>query len=464
MKVGSGSADITPDVGIPLSGFAIRRNRPSVAIDDPLSVKVIAIKDHKALYLLLSYDLVSLGKEEHKFLDDKLREELKDEYRSDRVVITATHTHSGPPTNSISGEDHIPDQYRNYIGQATLSAAREAINNLDEAILYHFETELKNLTINRRFELWSRAKGEGPSDPEHKSKVDNTFDLFVFKNTAEQNLASCVRFACHGVTMLTQHISADFPGELTRRLSKELGVPCLFLQGTAGDVDPVVRAEDHAAMLGFVNNLMGQIGDFQEHLKEVPVDTIESKEGSIALEYAPFPARDTLIEQIAKHERIFTGDLTSPDLQDLVHEYSEWRYPTDKDLDQNVRHWGDVFKEVYSRTLAAVDNPSLFPPVPFRIVIWKLGTITFVFLAGEILTSIGEHIKVVHPDRNVQVISFLSPIVGYICDPEDYKVGGYEPKTAWMWYRLPGSFKEDIETDIVKKVNELLSKVKSYKS
>jgi hypothetical protein len=330
IRVGSGFSDITPDVGIPLSGFAIRRNRPSVAIDDPLSVKAIAFVDRKALFLLLSYDLLGFDRKVYTFLEDQLRKELKDWYSSDHVVITATHTHSGPPTVAVSGEDPVPIEYQSYLGEATLSAVREALSNLDEASLYHFKAELKNVTYNRRFELRGQTKGECPSDPNHQSFVDNTFDLFVFKNKKGHNLASFARFACHAVTMMTQHISADFPGELTRRLSQILGVPCLFLQGAAGDVNPVVVSKDHAAMLDFVDDLMWQLGDLNGRLKELPFNTIESKEAFVPLEYAPFPPRDTLIEMIAKHERIFTGDLTSPELLDLVHEYSEWRYPHDR--------------------------------------------------------------------------------------------------------------------------------------
>jgi hypothetical protein len=457
MRVGSGVSDITPDIGVPLSGFAIRRNKPSVAIDDPLCVKAIAIENCESFYLLLSYDLLSFDRKVHIYLEDKLRKELKDRFISDHIVITTTHTHSGPPTSGISGEDSIPSEYKCHLGEATISAVRKAIKNLDEASLFHFNTKLKNVTINRRYELWEKTKGEGLSNPDHKSYVDDTFNLYIFKNNEGNNLASFVRFACHGVTMMTQHISADFPGELTRRLSKILGIPCLFLQGAAGDVNPTVVSKDHAAMLGFVDNLIEQIGNFIEHLKKLPFTTIESVEAFVTLEYATFPPRNSLIETIEKHERISAGDLTSQELQDLVQMYSEWRYPNDKDIVLNVRHWGGVFKDVYSRTLSAIDNPELFPPPPLRIVIWRLDSFRIIFLAGEVLTSVGEHIKAIQPNQDLQVVSFLSPIVGYISDSDDYKIGGYEPKSAWSWYRLPGPFKEDTEMGILKKITELLS-------
>ena len=41
---GCGEADITPPPGIPLSGFIFRENKPSVGVDDPLSVRVLAVR------------------------------------------------------------------------------------------------------------------------------------------------------------------------------------------------------------------------------------------------------------------------------------------------------------------------------------------------------------------------------------------------------------------------------------
>ena len=53
------------------------------------------------------------------------------------------------------------------------------------------------------------------------------------------------------------------------------------------------------------------------------------------------------------------------------------------------------------------------------------------------------------------MISYLSPIVGYIGDAGEYELGGYELDNAWLWYRQPGPFDQNIEAVILEQVSAL---------
>jgi hypothetical protein len=65
------------------------------------------------------------------------------------------------------------------------------------------------------------------------------------ETTAGKPIAHLVNFAAHP-TMLDARLhkfSADYPGALAGLVEKETGVPCLFLQGAAGDLSPNAGAE-----------------------------------------------------------------------------------------------------------------------------------------------------------------------------------------------------------------------------
>ena len=188
----------------------------------------------------------------------------------------------------------------------------------------------------------------------------------------------------------------------------------------------------------------------------MPVDDLRISQRDFTLEFAPLPPREAVLEKIAKNERILAGDQSSPDLQPLLQEYATWRYATDRDLPAIALHWAEVFKESAEVTLKAVEAAEPHAGAPFRAVLFQLGPFPFVFLSGEVLTSVGQHIQALAEGRPVQVIGYLSPVIGYVAGPEDSRLGGYETGSAWMWYHQPGPFREDVEETILAQVKGLL--------
>jgi neutral ceramidase len=452
-QVGVGTADITPPVGLPLSGFAMRMNRPSVAIDDPLLVKALVIQTDSETCLLLSYDLLGFDFALDAALRGTLVEAFGERFSPGGVILTTTHTHSGPPTMPISGETRVPESYVHHLCAATRAATAQALASLADAGLFHAETEVQGLTLNRRGARLEDDPASGT--PKKEFALDRSLDLFVFKSRDGTCLAGLVRFACHAVTMTTQHFSADFPGELTRRLAARLGATCLFLEGTAGDTNPVIVSRDHAAMLGFVDQLMAQLEDLPNRLQPVAPGTLRLTQRAFTLPFAPFPSQDVLLERIARNERILAGDLTSLDIQPLVAEYAAWRRAEDPDVEGAVRHWAEVYNGSIRRTLQASISGSP-TGAPFHAARLMFGPVCLLFLTGEILTPVGQHIQALAPQQALRVISYLSPIVGYIADAEDFRLGGYEATNAWVWYGMPGPFREESEAVILDQVREML--------
>src|SRR5512146_1858302 len=135
IEAGFGQAEITPQVGTALSGFIFRENKPSTAIDDPLWVKTIILRDGDRLGLLFDYELLGIGPDLYRLIITTLRRELGALFQEERCVLTATHSHSGPPTVHLEGEAQPDPQYWQLVVDQSLRATREALDQLQPAAL-----------------------------------------------------------------------------------------------------------------------------------------------------------------------------------------------------------------------------------------------------------------------------------------------------------------------------------------
>src|SRR4051812_7006819 len=98
-----------------MSGFSARY-QPSEGTHDPLRVRAIALEDGLAgqPLLLLAFDLVGVSKS----LMGAIRRRLHERYNLEagRIILAATHTHSGPVVNDDEGEELGPLEKANLEG------------------------------------------------------------------------------------------------------------------------------------------------------------------------------------------------------------------------------------------------------------------------------------------------------------------------------------------------------------
>jgi hypothetical protein len=104
-EVGYGEADITPQPGIALSGFIFRENKPSTSIDDPLSVRALALRHAGPVHWLISYEVLAISDPLERAISAALETALGADFARTKTVLAATHTHSAPPTSPLEGEE-----------------------------------------------------------------------------------------------------------------------------------------------------------------------------------------------------------------------------------------------------------------------------------------------------------------------------------------------------------------------
>ncbi|MCB7129978.1 MAG: neutral/alkaline non-lysosomal ceramidase N-terminal domain-containing protein, partial [Candidatus Brocadiales bacterium] len=165
------------------------------------------------------------------------------------VMVSATHTHSGPQTSpgrrgNPKGNDLISG-YSEKLEQGIVAALKQAHNNAQKGKLTVAHGELPGIGFNRRFIMSDRSIQThpltldphivGPEGPDAKH-------LFVFCAYDEDGkpLGTAINFSCHATVMerRNENISADFPGKTCDFVNEKLGggALSLYLQGTCGNI------------------------------------------------------------------------------------------------------------------------------------------------------------------------------------------------------------------------------------
>jgi hypothetical protein len=226
-QAGAAKIDITPPVGLPMWGYGARHDSPAVGVRDPLRARALVLAAGKERIALVSLDL---GRAPTRQSTAAIRARVKAAAGIEHLFLVGSHTHHGPVIE-LHGR---PDPKTDYVaelewqlGDVILEAARA----LQPARLGVASRQVP-YNRNRHSQL--------PEKP-----VDREFLVLRVENLNGRPIAHAVNFAGHPTMRPAQECkySADYPGPLADLVEQETGVPCLFLQGAAGDLS--VNAGSH---------------------------------------------------------------------------------------------------------------------------------------------------------------------------------------------------------------------------
>jgi hypothetical protein len=212
---------------------------------DPIRAKVMYVKNNQQQLLLISLDLVGVTKDFHADLVEKLKAlGLK----PSELIISGTHTHSGPgalsrnPFWQAVAMDRFQHRfYEKFLNQIA-QTAQEAMAKAEPAELYTLSFETHELQRNRR-------GADRPLDPRA--------NLLLARSTSGAWLGGMVNFAVHGTWFGENNLkfSSDVPGAIEQNLSEFLKeengyvlspvVPdFVFINGAEGDVSPAKEYQE----------------------------------------------------------------------------------------------------------------------------------------------------------------------------------------------------------------------------
>ena len=380
LRGGCAKVDITPPVGVWLSGYRARE-KPSDGICDGLYARALVLDDGQNKIAIISADLLWVPSK----ITTQVRRIVKEKVGipDKNILICATHTHFGPKIDRIAKNwpdtpiSEIDESYVQTLKRKIAESILTAHKSMKEVKLGAIKGEIPEIVYNRRTK---RTDGSvamtfrlPPADPELIfGPIDPEVGILRVEDMSGALVGAIVNFACHPVSGTTDRekfysISADYPGYTTRVIEQMEGGICLFALGTAGNMNPVRTGRRNPRLQ--IGKALG--GEVLRRIQFV------STSGEVTLKSLKKPVTIPIKKNLSP-DRIIDTDKTK-------------------------------------RTLTT------------EIQVLRIGDIYVLGLPGEVLVEIGLDIKKRAGIRNLFIISLSNDACGYICHRQAYKEGGYEP-------------------------------------
>ena len=257
LRAGFATVDITPPVGIHLGGYASRTS-PSLAVGQPLYAKAMALSCGGTTVSVVATDLLFITALLARGIRALVRQRVA--IPEDHVLLSATHTHSGPLLEHMSMvEEEVVDE--GWIENVLIGKIADSVclanGCMRPARIGTGSTEIHGLTFNRR-----PRRQDGRVEAAHNlftwdgpvsfealefGPVDPDLGVFSVYDFEDRLLGSMVNFSCHPVCndYGPRTISSDYPGLATQVIEEATRATCLFTTAPSAEVNPAVRNGSH---------------------------------------------------------------------------------------------------------------------------------------------------------------------------------------------------------------------------
>ncbi len=400
VKVGMAYRIATPPIGVPLAGYGGRHMmppdifnkqpyafwlRPSTGVHDPIKSKAMVVQFGSKKILFLSLDVVGATVDFYEEVQQAARL-----LHIDDVVVSATHTHSGPGAMSrswfwkIVATDRYIEAVRSNFLYHVIRSVEEANANLKPATLYSTSFETSGLQHNRR-------DREGYSDP--------MAHLLLAKSDETGNwIGGFINFAVHGTALGSKNLfySADISGVIEKNVSDLLSNNPLIMHinGAEGDISPGV--DGYAGMEEYAQKFKPQA-------------------------QAALPT----LTQVQPNYKVKSMDVKLP------------KGKLKLKLCGMIKFLGNKIAIGLSEKAA---------PTRTHLTLIQIGDITMATWPGEPTTEVGEKLKLIansFDHKNFWNLGLANGYMGYFVSHAEYQVGGYE---ACSNYHSPKGSEQIIDT------------------
>jgi hypothetical protein len=248
-------------------------------------------------------------------------------------------------------------------------------------------------------------------------------------------LATVVSFACHPVcqsSRMTQ-LSADFPGRMREAAESLTGSPCVFIQGAAGNINPVQMEPSYEPARRLGNILGAAVVQCYEEARPYAPDTptptptpTRARARTPAEEAATEP--DHTIATLRSHLDLPAMSFPTSEAGRAAVEAldAERQRLVDSGASAGSLWWCEHRLKRAQQMLESRETGRPLPPVPAEISAFRIGPLAAVTVPGELFTEIGLRIKAAAPFPYPLIAGYTNGSVGYLPTVEAYPEGGYE--------------------------------------
>ncbi|MEA1951739.1 MAG: neutral/alkaline non-lysosomal ceramidase N-terminal domain-containing protein, partial [Planctomycetota bacterium] len=248
-KAGFARAKITPQKPFWMAGFG-SRNRPAEGTLDDLWVKVLVLEDAQGNKgLILSSDLLGIPKGMY----DKFCRSLSKKYGfgRDRLMLTASHTHSGPVLRDMLSDVYpLDDRQRALINEYTDWLHKTVMQTIGRAVLELAPVTLSagrgqaGFALNRRTNIESKLPEMIRNGRKPKGPSDYDVPVLAVRSADGKLLATVFGYAAHTSSLYRDpyRYSGDYAGVTQKVLEEKYpGAQAMFFQGCGSDQSAAPR-------------------------------------------------------------------------------------------------------------------------------------------------------------------------------------------------------------------------------
>lgn len=322
MRAGFAKEDITPRVGVELCGFGPYLHRYSIAVRDRLWARAMAVAVDDGTVIVIGLDLAGV----QRATTTRVRELVAAQtgVAPDRIMLSCTHTHSGPATRPIAGWGEMDPPYMETLPHRIARAAIDAVSRMEEATIHHAEVPCEGMGLNREHDRDAPPLEEVLRDdwrPAMPELTDTTCRVLRL-DAGGRTIGFVSHFGCHPVVCCQQnrHIHGDYAGVATNMLEDEHpGSAGLFLQGALGDVNSCVvhkpERESLEALDVIAARYAGCVRRALEAAEPIPIDSVDARSREVRFSRKPLDG-DELRRMLRSHEAV----CADPDARDADHD------------------------------------------------------------------------------------------------------------------------------------------------
>ncbi len=415
-RAGAAIVDVTPDqLPVLVNGGMLSRTVDSV--NTRLHARAIVLDDGRERLAIVVVDSCMMPRP---LLDDaKALAATRTQIAADRMLISATHTHSAPSAMSCLGTE-TDDAYVPYLREKLAEAIMAAEANLKPAQVGWASGNAAPFTAVRRWirrpdrvaddpfgnptvranmhagANWDDVTGEsGPEDPE--------LSLIAFQTTEGRPIAVLANFSMHYFS--DEALSADYFGLFCEGLQNQLGKNAgvddppfvgIMSHGCSGDIwwrDYSIPKEER--------NESQKINEFSQGLIEIALQAYGNVEYATDVDLAMAEARLPMNYRVPDKQRLEWAQRVVAEMGD--------RLPKDT-------------TEVYAREQIILHERQSTDIVVQAL---RIGDIAIATTPNETYALTGLKLKLQSPLEKTMVIELANGGDGYIPPPEQHLLGGY---------------------------------------
>lgn len=416
-QAGLARLDITPPLHAWLAGFG-GRTKGAQGVHDPLHVTALALASGRSQAIILSCDLLSLDAEDAQRARNLIAEETG--VPTSHILVHTTHTHSGPLTSKMRGFGWRDQAYDSILMRKIVSTAALA-TQCRQPVRLTYATAHAPIGVNRRMRVRdSVVIGENPEGPVDSRAA--VLGIWPIDPASEQPIGLVLWAAVHPVMFGSSNylVGRDFPGYAIDYLERTFpGSICLYLTGTAGDVNPLgMREDDRFGMAkrhgGVLAGAAMQALFCGQAVEPAPLVGVVH---NVRVPLKPLPPIETLRQE---KEALELGFRQRPDGALLASLSGSLAWVNEALASLEGAPAAPAYRDAFEAELQCL----------------LLGDLALTALPFEVFTAYGTAAAESAPGTESLVVGYANGDYGYLPTSEAFAEGGYEVAGSYRYYSL----------------------------